>query len=217
VWNTEGLQGAALQLVEGDRDAANWLGKLGLVKQLLVDSGGLTRPKMSALLALATTFSKHSCLPAGDCLCWGPINCVGPACLRACAFFPPPTSPCALAPGAAPEMRPGLDALAHAYIYMQWLATGAIPCVEGGGHHRPNRHAELARTMFRWGWLTVVGCSHAQVGVLAGRVWDGCGCFWRLQPAFCVLWRQQLEAARTSAVVVPAGRYSSSSTTHSTP
>lgn len=31
----------------------------------------------------------------------------------------------------------------------QWMATGAIPCVEGGGHHRPNRHAELARTMFR--------------------------------------------------------------------
>lgn len=32
---------------------------------------------------------------------------------------------------------------------LQWMATGAIPCVEGGGHHRPNRHAELARTMFR--------------------------------------------------------------------
>ena len=29
------------------------------------------------------------------------------------------------------------------------ISTGAIPCVEGGGHFRPNRHAELARDMFR--------------------------------------------------------------------
>ncbi|PRW57887.1 water chloroplastic isoform A [Chlorella sorokiniana] len=87
VWNTDGLQGAALHLVAGDRDAPNWLSKLEVLKTLLVDQ--------------------------------------------------------------APEMRPQLDAVAHAYIYIQWMATGAIPCVEGGGHHRPNRHAELARTMFR--------------------------------------------------------------------
>lgn len=34
-------------------------------------------------------------------------------------------------------------------IDVQWLATGAIECVEGGGHHRPNRHAELSRMIFR--------------------------------------------------------------------
>jgi hypothetical protein len=72
-------------------------------------------------------------------------------------------------------MRPGLDALAHAYIYMQWLATGAIPCVEGGGHHRPNRHAELARTMFRWG-----------AGGRAGRAWGGCCCWCCVQPRMFV-------------------------------
>jgi hypothetical protein len=73
VWNTEGLQGAALQLVEGDRDAANWLGKLGLVKQLLVDSGGLQGLKASALLAPASALSKAqlpACLPAALPACW---------------------------------------------------------------------------------------------------------------------------------------------------
>ena len=77
MWNTEGLQGAALQLVEGDRDAANWLGKLGLVKQLLVDSGGLQGLKASALLAPASALSKAqlpaclpACLPAALPACW---------------------------------------------------------------------------------------------------------------------------------------------------
>ncbi|KAL4852989.1 Phosphoglucan [Chlorella vulgaris] len=87
VWDTSGLEGGVLHLVEGDRDAANWLAKMEVVKKLLVDS--------------------------------------------------------------APELRPELDALAAADIYMQWVATGALPCVEGGGHHRPNRHAELARSIFR--------------------------------------------------------------------
>ena len=33
--------------------------------------------------------------------------------------------------------------------WLQWISTGAIPCVEGGGHFRPNRHAELAKIIFR--------------------------------------------------------------------
>ena len=32
---------------------------------------------------------------------------------------------------------------------MQFISTGAIECVEGGGHYRPNKHAELAREIFR--------------------------------------------------------------------
>ena len=32
---------------------------------------------------------------------------------------------------------------------VQWIGTGAIMCAEGGGHHRPNRHAELSREIFR--------------------------------------------------------------------
>lgn len=38
-----------------------------------------------------------------------------------------------------------LDLLLH----MQWINTGQIPCFEGGGHHRPNRHAEISRLIFR--------------------------------------------------------------------
>lgn len=33
--------------------------------------------------------------------------------------------------------------------WLQWISTGAIPCVEGGGHFRPNRHAELSKIIFR--------------------------------------------------------------------
>ncbi len=32
---------------------------------------------------------------------------------------------------------------------MQFISTGAIECVEGGGHYRPNKHAELSRDIFR--------------------------------------------------------------------
>lgn len=32
---------------------------------------------------------------------------------------------------------------------MQWINTGQIPCFEDGGHHRPNRHAEISRVIFR--------------------------------------------------------------------
>jgi len=34
-------------------------------------------------------------------------------------------------------------------VLLQFISTGAIECVEGGGHFRPNRHAELARDIFK--------------------------------------------------------------------
>lgn len=46
-------------------------------------------------------------------------------------------------------MRPTRPALAHAYVYLHWISSGAIGCVEGGGHHRPNHHANTARAIFR--------------------------------------------------------------------
>lgn len=49
----------------------------------------------------------------------------------------------------AVDQKPDLDALAAAYVYLQWIGTGAIQCAEGGGHFRPNRHAELSRVIFR--------------------------------------------------------------------
>lgn len=49
----------------------------------------------------------------------------------------------------APRLRPSESTLTPAYVYLQWVSTGAIPCVEGGGHYRPNHHANLAQLMFR--------------------------------------------------------------------
>ena len=40
-------------------------------------------------------------------------------------------------------------------IYLNWISCGAIACCEGGGHHRPCRHAESSMRMFRsleWGF-----------------------------------------------------------------
>jgi hypothetical protein len=34
-------------------------------------------------------------------------------------------------------------------LLIQWINTGQIPCFEGGGHHRPNKHAEISRQIFR--------------------------------------------------------------------
>lgn len=85
-WDTSGLEGFALKLVEGDRKARNWWQKLEVVRELLVGN-----------------------LESGD---W-------------------------------------LEALIFSAIYLKWINTGQIPCFEGGGHHRPNRHAEISRLIFR--------------------------------------------------------------------
>uniref|UniRef100_A0A5B6ZH23 CBM20 domain-containing protein n=1 Tax=Davidia involucrata TaxID=16924 RepID=A0A5B6ZH23_DAVIN len=41
-----------------------------------------------------------------------------------------------------------LEALIYSAIYLKWINTGQIPCFEGGGHHRPNKHAEISRLIF---------------------------------------------------------------------
>ncbi|KAK3414637.1 hypothetical protein EUGRSUZ_H00494 [Eucalyptus grandis] len=85
-WDTSGLEGVALKLVEGDRNARNWWRKLEVVRELIVE------------------------------------NLQG-------------------------ENR--LEALVNSAIYLKWINTGQIPCFEDGGHHRPNRHAEISRLIFR--------------------------------------------------------------------
>ncbi|KAJ4872805.1 hypothetical protein Rs2_45532 [Raphanus sativus] len=40
-------------------------------------------------------------------------------------------------------------ALVFSAVYLKWINTGQIPCFEDGGHHRPNRHAEISRLIFR--------------------------------------------------------------------
>ncbi|KAK4490089.1 hypothetical protein RD792_000745 [Penstemon davidsonii] len=47
------------------------------------------------------------------------------------------------------ESKERLEALTYAAIYLKWINTGQIPCFEGGGHHRPNKHAEISRLIFR--------------------------------------------------------------------
>ncbi|KAK3139710.1 hypothetical protein QOZ80_5AG0388410 [Eleusine coracana subsp. coracana] len=42
-----------------------------------------------------------------------------------------------------------LEALTYSAIYLKWIYTGQIPCFEDGGHHRPNKHAEISRHIFR--------------------------------------------------------------------
>ena len=40
------------------------------------------------------------------------------------------------------------DKVSACGVYLRWISTGAIPCVEDGHHHRPNRMAEVARDIF---------------------------------------------------------------------
>lgn len=85
-WDTSGLEGVALKLVEGDKNGRNWWRKLEGVRELVVEStNGAER----------------------------------------------------------------LEALVFSAIYLKWINTGQIPCFEDGGHHRPNRHAEISRLIFR--------------------------------------------------------------------
>ncbi|KAG5252100.1 phosphoglucan, water dikinase [Salix suchowensis] len=85
-WDTSGLQGFALKLVQGDSNARNWWRKLEVVRELLVGSI---------------------------------------------------------------QSEDRLEALVYSAIYLKWINTGQVPCFEDGGHHRPNRHAEISRLIFR--------------------------------------------------------------------
>ncbi|XP_023526016.1 phosphoglucan, water dikinase, chloroplastic-like isoform X2 [Cucurbita pepo subsp. pepo] len=86
IWDTSGLEGLALQLVEGEKNARNWWRKLEVVRELLVEN-----------------------VHAEECL----------------------------------------ESLIYSAIYLKWINTGQIPCLEDGGHHWPDRHAETSRIIFR--------------------------------------------------------------------
>ncbi|XP_074320699.1 phosphoglucan, water dikinase, chloroplastic isoform X3 [Silene latifolia] len=85
-WNTDGLAGLTLKLVQDDKNARNWWRKLEVVRELVVESL---------------------------------------------------------------DNKDRLEALTLSAIYLKWINTGQIPCFEDGGHHRPNRHAEISRLIFR--------------------------------------------------------------------
>ncbi|XP_022979657.1 phosphoglucan, water dikinase, chloroplastic-like isoform X2 [Cucurbita maxima] len=86
IWDTSGLEGLALQLVEGDKNARNWRRKLEVARELLDEN-----------------------VHTEDCL----------------------------------------ESLIYSAIYLKWINTGQIPCFEDGGHHRPNKHGETSRIIFR--------------------------------------------------------------------
>ncbi|KAM7279208.1 hypothetical protein ACFE04_006342 [Oxalis oulophora] len=86
-WDTSGLQGLAIKLVESDKNSRNWWRKLEVVRELLDEN--------------------------------------------------------------LPNEQQRLEALIYSAIYLKWINTGQIPCFEDGGHHRPNRHAEISRLIFR--------------------------------------------------------------------
>lgn len=48
-WDTDGLSGASLRLVQGDRDASNWLKKLELARNIIVDRDCAMRPGLEAI------------------------------------------------------------------------------------------------------------------------------------------------------------------------
>ncbi|KAF0889128.1 hypothetical protein E2562_022141 [Oryza meyeriana var. granulata] len=86
MWDTTGLDGIALKLVEGDKASRNWWRKLEVVRGML----------------------SESC-----------------------------------------DDQSRLEALIYSAIYLKWIYTGQIACFEDGGHHRPNKHAEISRQIFR--------------------------------------------------------------------
>nr|CAD1820378.1 unnamed protein product [Ananas comosus var. bracteatus] len=66
-----------------------------------------------------------------------------------CACIPMPLEVvCDLLVGNSEEGQ-CLEALIYSAIYLKWINIGQIPCFEDGGHHRPNRHAEISRLIFR--------------------------------------------------------------------
>ncbi|KAJ0232378.1 Phosphoglucan [Hirschfeldia incana] len=85
-WDTTGLEGPDLKMVEGDRNSRNWWRKLEMVREVIVGSV---------------------------------------------------------------EREERLKALIYSAVYLKWINTGQVPCFEDGGHHRPNRHAEISRLIFR--------------------------------------------------------------------
>ncbi|KAH7573367.1 hypothetical protein JRO89_XS03G0130200 [Xanthoceras sorbifolium] len=105
-WDTSGLEGFALKLVEGDRDGRNWWRKVLKENELYVkkEKCSFAQPELEVVRELIVEN-----MQSGD----------------------------------------RLEALIYSSIYLKWINTGQIPCFEDGGHHRPNRHAEISRLIFR--------------------------------------------------------------------
>ena len=54
-----------------------------------------------------------------------------------------------MGPRSGSSCRAQLKVSVYNKLFLQWINSGAIECKEGGGHYRPNKHAEIARDIFR--------------------------------------------------------------------
>ncbi|KAJ0793213.1 putative phosphoglucan, water dikinase [Helianthus annuus] len=114
-WDTSGLEGVALKLVEGDKSGRNWWRKLEVIRDLVVESkDGAER--LDALIYSAI-YLKVLC---SFCIIYFTYR----------------------------VLLTSIVILTFSRL-PQWINTGQIPCFEDGGHHRPNRHAEISRLIFR--------------------------------------------------------------------
>ncbi|KAK9177817.1 hypothetical protein WN943_027006 [Citrus x changshan-huyou] len=139
-WDTSGLQGLTLKLVEGDQRARNWWRKCPSwimsssfaqsILALFVDKHNAYRPFCQHTHSrLELLLTKHNFDENLGTL-----------------------SPGKLFESLQVENLQSderLEALIYSAIYLKWINTGKIPCFEDGGHHRPNRHAEISRLIFR--------------------------------------------------------------------
>ena len=68
-----------------------------------------------------------------------------------------------------------LDELANSAIYLQWVSTGVVPCVEGGGHQRPNKAATVSSVVSEMGMVALLTrglpLRIIMVGTLTGLQW----------------------------------------------
>ncbi|KHG00248.1 Phosphoglucan, water dikinase, chloroplastic -like protein [Gossypium arboreum] len=96
-WDTTGLKGLALKLVEEDKNARNWWRKV--CPFIILDIAQHLEVVREII---------HESLEVGELL----------------------------------------EALICSAVYLKWVNTGQIPCFEDGGHHRPNKHAEISRDIF---------------------------------------------------------------------
>jgi hypothetical protein len=144
-WNVDGLEGAALQIVSSDEKAAKWETCPELCVQVASGCSVCSRHLSSSGLNHAGDISMlHDCRCSGALACctlpgWLQYTLVYALC---CSWLAKIEAVKRLLVDDAPDKKPEMEALAAAYVYLQWIATGAIQCVEGGGHHRPNRHGE---------------------------------------------------------------------------
>ncbi|EEC69133.1 hypothetical protein OsI_38056 [Oryza sativa Indica Group] len=126
MWDTTGLDGIALKLVEGDKASRNWWRK-----ECTLCSDPASKAlsyNASVLLEVVRGILSESF-----------------------------------------DDQSRLGALVYSAIYLKWIYTGQISCFEDGGHHRPNKHAEISRQIFRELEMTYYGKTTSAKDVLVIR------------------------------------------------